>query len=133
MRYMLDTYICIYAIKNQPTQVLQRLRSHVSEGISISSVTLAELEHGVCKSAYPERNATALLQFLIILQILPFDAVAAREYGNIRAALQKKGTPIGTMDMLIAAHARAEKLILVTNNVREFARVPDLPIENWAQ
>ena len=133
MRYMLDTNICIYAIKNQPTQVLQRLRSHVSEGISISSVTLAELEHGVCKSAYPERNAAALLQFLIILQILPFDAVAAREYGNICAALQKKGTPIGTMDMLISAHARAEKLILVTNNVREFARVPDLPIENWAQ
>ena len=133
MSYMLDTNICIYAIKNKPEQVLQKLKNNLSNGIAISAITLAELEHGVEKSMYPEKNRTALIQFLSILDILPFDDRAAVEYGNICAYLQKKGTPIGTMDTLIAGHARAEGLILVTNNVREFERVPDLIIENWAE
>ncbi len=130
--YMLDTNICIYAIKNKPEQVLQRLQENLSKGLCISAITLAELEHGVEKSANPEKNQMALIQFLSILDILPFDDLAAAEYGNICAYLQKQGTPIGTMDMLIAGHARAENLILVTNNVREFKRVPNLCIENWA-
>ncbi len=130
--YMLDTNICIYAIKNKPEQVLQRLQENLSKGLCISAITLAELEHGVEKSANPEKNQMALIQFLSILDILPFDDLAATEYGNICAYLQKQGTPIGTMDMLIAGHARAENLILVTNNVREFKRVPNLCIENWA-
>ena len=130
--YMLDTNICIYAIKNKPGQVLQRLQENLSKGLCISAITLAELEHGVEKSANPEKNQMALIQFLSILDILPFDDLAAAEYGNICAYLQKQGTPIGTMDMLIAGHARAENLILVTNNVREFKRVPNLCIENWA-
>lgn len=133
MTYMLDTNICIYAIKNKPEQVLRRLHDHLPDGLCISAITLAELEHGVEKSSQPEKNAAALIQFLSILDVLPFDDLAAVEYGKIRAYLQKQGTPIGTMDMLIAAHARAEGIVLVTNNVREFERVPELNIENWAE
>lgn len=132
MTYMLDTNICIYAIKNKPEQVLEKLKQNLSNGICISAITLAELQHGVEKSMNPEKNSMALLQFLSILDILPFDDLAAVEYGKICAYLQKRGTPIGTMDMLIAAHAKTENLIIVTNNVREFERVPDLKIENWA-
>lgn len=132
MTYMLDTNICIYAIKNKPEQVLEKLKENLSNGICISAITLAELQHGVEKSMNPEKNSMALLQFLSILDILPFDDLAAVEYGKICAYLQKRGTPIGTMDMLIAAHAKIENLIIVTNNVREFERVPDLKIENWA-
>lgn len=131
MTYMLDTNICIYAIKNKPEQVLEKLKQNLSNGICISAITLAELQHGVEKSMNPEKNSMALLQFLSILDILPFDDLAAVEYGKICAYLQKRGTPIGTMDMLIAAHAKTGNLIIVTNNVREFERVPDLKIENW--
>ena len=133
MTYMLDTNICIYAIKNKPEQVLRRLKDNLPKGLCISAITLAELEHGVEKSVNPEKNQMALIQLLAILDILPVDDLAATEYGNICAYLQKRGTPIGTMDMLIAGHARAEGLILVTNNVREFMRVPNLGIENWAE
>ena len=133
MMYMLDTNICIYAMKNKPELVLQRLKDNLQQGLCISAITLAELQHGVEKSANPEKNASALLQFLSILSVLPFDDLAAVEYGEICADLQRKGTPIGTMDMLIAAHARSERLVLVTNNVREFERVSKLEIENWAE
>ena len=133
MMYMLDTNICIYAMKNKPEAVLQRFKSNLHHGLCISAITLAELQHGVAKSANPERNASALLQFLSILSVLPFDDLAAVEYGKICADLQRKGTSIGTMDMLIAAHARSENMVLVTNNVREFVRVPGLEIENWAE
>jgi len=131
MTYMLDTNICIYAIKNKPENVLQTIHSRLPQGLCISAVTLAELEHGVAASAWPEKNSVALMQFLSILDVLPFDSGAASEYGKICAQLRKKGTPIGTMDMLIAAHARAEGLVLVTNNTREFERVEHLKIENW--
>ena len=133
MTYMLDTNICIYAIKNKPEQVFQRLQSNLPKGLCISAITLAELEHGVEKSVNLEKNQMALVQFLSILEVLPFDDLAAVEYGNICAYLQKRGTPIGTMDMLIAGHARAEELVLVTNNVREFERVPELKLENWVE
>ena len=125
--------ISIYAIKNKPEAVLQRLKSNIQDGLCISAITLAELQHGVEKSANPEKNAAALLQFLSILSVLDFDDMAAVEYGRICADLQRKGTPIGTMDMLIAAHAKNEGLVLVTNNVREFERVPELEIQNWAE
>ena len=131
MSYMLDTNICVYAIKNRPPEVLRRLKANMNEGLFISSVTLAELRYGVERSASPAKNERALLQFLSILEVLPFDATAALEYGKIRAFLQNRGTPIGPLDTLIAAHARAEGMTLVTNNVREFARTPDLQIENW--
>jgi len=133
MTYMLDTNICIYAMKNKPEKVLQRLRAEINSGICISSITLAELEHGVKRSSDPVKNEQALLRFLVPLSILPFGSAAASEYGEIKAYLQSKGTPIGPLDMLIAGHARAEDVILVTNNVREFERVPDLEIENWAE
>ena len=133
MTYMLDTNICIYAMKKKPEKVLQRFKDELNNGICISSITLAELEYGMKRSSDPIRNEQALLRFLAPLSILPFGSAAASEYGEIRAFLQSKGTPIGSLDMLIAGHAKAEDLILVTNNVREFDRVPDLEIENWAE
>ena len=131
MRYMLDTNICIYAIKNKPEKVLKTLKEKMNDGICISAITLAELAHGVEKSAARDKNRAALLRFLTILTVLPFDDLAAAEYGEVCADLQRKGTPIGTMDMLIAAHAKTEGLILVTNNTREFERVEGLTLENW--
>lgn len=131
MKYMLDTNICIYAIKNKPEKVLNTLKEKMNDGICISAITLAELAHGVEKSAARDKNRAALLRFLTILTVLPFDDLAAAEYGAVCADLQRKGTPIGTMDMLIAAHAKTEGLILVTNNTREFERVDGLNLENW--
>lgn len=131
MIYMLDTNICIYAMKKKPKKVLQRLKDELNNGICISSITLAELEYGMKHSSNPAKNEQALLRFLAPLSILPFGSTAASEYGKIRAYLQNQGTLIGPLDMLIAGHARAEKMILVTNNVREFERVPELEIENW--
>ena len=133
MKYMLDTNICIYAIKNKPTIVSQKLQDHSELGLCISTITLAELTHGIYKSVNKEKNADSLFQFLLKIEILPFDAEAAIEYGKICAHLQKQGTPIGTMDMLIAAHALSKSLTIVTNNVREFERVPGLVIENWSE
>ncbi len=130
--YMLDTNICIYAIKKRPAEVLDRLKKNLEKGLCISAITLAELEHGVKKSANPEKNELALMQFLSVLTVLPFDDMASVEYGKICAHFQKQGTPIGVMDMLIAAHAKAEGMVLVTNNVREFERVPELTVENWS-
>ena len=132
MRFMLDTNIIAYAINRRPEIVLARLTAHDPEDICISAITLAELEYGVSKSSKPDRNRLALLTFLASIRILPFDADAAREYGGIRDALTKKGTPIGANDLLIAAHARALGLTLVTNNTREFQRVEGLSLENWA-
>lgn len=132
MKYMLDTNICIYAIKKKPEQVLKRLKENWEKGLCISAITLAELEYGVQKSAYPEKNELALIQFLSIMTVLPFDDMAAVAYGKICALLQKQGTPFGTMDMLIAAHAKAENIVLITNHEKEFRRVPELKVENWA-
>ena len=133
MTYMLDTNICIYAINNRPEQAARQIATHLKRGICISSIVLAELEYGIAKSGVPAKSEFSLMNFLMSMNILPFGYTAAIEYGRIRAHLQKQGTPIGKMDMLIAAHARAENLILVTNNVREFARVPDLKLENWTE
>lgn len=129
--FMLDTNICIYAIKNKPPQVLQRIRENLNQGLCLSSISLAELYHGVEKSSYPQKNYIALNLFLSPFRILPFTEKASLEYGKICAFLQKQGTPIGTMDMLIAGHAKSENLTLVTNNIREFKRIPDLKLENW--
>ena len=133
MRYMLDTNICIYAIKHKPPEVIRKFLSHDPSDLCISSITYAELMHGLEKSMAVERNRVAIMMFLSPISILDFDSYAAREYGRIRADLERKGTPIGPMDMLIAAHARAEGLILVTNNTREFERVEELEIEDWTK
>ena len=131
MRYLLDTNICIYIIKKHPTKVFNRLRKCSIGDVAISSITVSELEYGAAKSSSPDQNRNALLAFLSPLEILPFDDQAAFHYGNIRSYLEKAGKIIGSMDMLIAAHTRSIPLILVTNNYREFSRVPDLRIENW--
>ena len=133
MTYMLDTNICIYAMKQKPEKVLQRLKEVLNDGVCISAITFAELEYGMKRSSNPVKNEQALLRFLLPLTILPFGPAAALEYGEIRAYLQSQGTPIGPLDMLIAGHARAEGIILVTNNTREFERVPKLQLENWAE
>ncbi len=133
MNYMLDTNICIYVMKEKPEAVLRRFQQELNAGLCISSITLAELEYGMKHSSNPIKNEQALLRFLAPLSILPFGATAAFEYGDIRDYLQKQGTPIGPLDMLIAAHARAERITLVTNNIREFERVPNLELENWAE
>ena len=101
--------------------------------VCISSITLSELECGVHKSGHKEQNTIALAEFIAPLEIAPYDSMAAREYGEIRASLEKTGNPLGALDTLIAAHARALRLTLVTNNEREFNRVPDLHIENWTK
>jgi tRNA(fMet)-specific endonuclease VapC len=131
MRFMLDTNICIYIIKRKPLQVLNKLRKCTIADVGISSITLSELEYGVAKSTKPTQNREALSNFLAPLEIIPFDDRAAFHYGEIRAYLERKGQPIGAMDMLIASQARSLSVTLVTNNTREFERIPKLSLENW--
>ncbi len=131
MKLMLDTNICIYIIKNQPTSVLDRLVAFPTEDVGISAITVAELRDGASKSARLERNHEALDEFLYPFEIALFDEPATKSYGTIRSALEKKGRPIGPMDLLIAAHALSLDVRLVTNNAKEFARVDGLEIDNW--
>lgn len=131
MIYMLDTNICIYLIKQQPEHVLNHFKSFKVGDICISSVTLAELMYGVEKSQSHEKNRAALEGFILPLDIMAFDDDSARHYGRIRSYLEKKGEPIGALDMMIAAHAQQLGMTLVTNNVKEFSRIPRLLIENW--
>ena len=132
MRYMLDTNICIYAIKHKPVKVFEKLQAMEPADVCVSSVTYAELVHGVEKSAAIEKNRLALSLLLANIDILNFDVKAADYYGKIRADLEKKGTPIGPLDMMIAGHAQSLGYTIVTNNVREFSRVKNLKFENWA-
>ena len=127
---MLDTNICIYAIKQRPPEVLAALRAQEVAGLGLSSVTVAELAFGVAKSG-SARNQRALEQFLEPLEIADFDRSAALVYGRLRAALEASGTPIGPLDTQIAAHALALGVTLVSNNQREFSRVPGLRLEDW--
>ena len=122
MRYMLDTNICIYAIKHKPEQVFKRLQEHDPSEICISSVTYAELVHGVEKSKSIEKNRLALALLLANIEIISFDSLAAESYGKIRADLEKAGNPIGPLDMMIAGHAKSLKYTVVTNNTKEFDR-----------
>lgn len=129
--WMLDTDICIALIKRQPPNLIGRLKRHKPGDVAISSITLAELSFGISKSAQPEKNRAALEQFLLPLEVLAFDDIAAEGYGRIRAALEADGTPIGPLDTLIASHAMSINATIVTNNVREFSRVKGLRLENW--
>jgi tRNA(fMet)-specific endonuclease VapC len=131
MKLMLDTNICIYIIKQQPVAVLKHFLEYQIGDIGISSITLSELRYGVAKSAHKEKNAKALDEFITPLEVASFDEDAAHVYGNIRAALENAGTPIGAMDMLIAAHAVSLGIQLVTNNTREFERIPTLSVVDW--
>jgi tRNA(fMet)-specific endonuclease VapC len=133
MKYMLDTDMCIYLIKARPESVIRRLRRTDLRDVCISSITLSELEYGISKSSQPKRNKLALVQFLAPIQVAPYDDMAAQKYGPLRAYLEKRGAPIGSLDMLIAAHALSLGRALVTNNVAEFSRVPRLRVQNWAK
>lgn len=130
VRYLLDTNTCIYIINRQPPAVFERFKQLQAGQIAISSITGAELHFGVAKSR-SERNLRALEKFLAPLEVLSFDESAMLEYGRLRSHLEGAGTPIGALDTLIAAHALALDCVLVTNNLREFERVPKLRLENW--
>jgi tRNA(fMet)-specific endonuclease VapC len=133
IKFMLDTNICIYVIKKKPEKVIKRFRRSSVSDVGISSITLSELEYGVGKSLKPEQNRVALIEFLVPIEILPYDDLAAHEYGKLRAGLGKQGTPIGSLDTLMAAHALSLKCVLVTNNEAEFGSVPGLKVQNWAK
>lgn len=131
MRYLLDTNICIYSIKRKPESVINKLRSIQSNQLLISSISVAELEFGVRNSSFPTKNQNALDTFLSPFVILDFDHAATKEFGLIRNHLKINGMLIGPFDMLIAAQAKCNNLTLVTNNLREFEKIPGLDLENW--
>ncbi len=131
IRFLLDTNICIYLIKQKPIEVVQKLQTLTISEVGISSITLSEMEYGVSKSAKRKQNKLALAEFATPMEILPYDDLAAREYGELRSYLESRGTPIGPLDTLIAAHALSLQCTLVTNNEKEFSRVPNLKVVNW--
>jgi tRNA(fMet)-specific endonuclease VapC len=131
IHFILDTNICIVLLRNRAPGLLERMRKHAINQIGISSITFAELQDGIAKSARREQHEQTLIRFCAPLAIWPFDDQAAETYGQVRAALEREGKPIGPMDTLIAAHALSLGHILVTDNTREFKRVDGLRIENW--
>ena len=132
MKWLLDTNVCIAVIRQRPESALRRLRGKQVGQVGLSTITLAELEFGAAKSQQPAGARAALREFLLPLEVVPFDEAAADAYGTVRAAMEKKGRPIGPLDTLIAAHALALGTVLVTNNTREFRRVPGLSVEDWS-
>ncbi|MCK5663959.1 MAG: tRNA(fMet)-specific endonuclease VapC [Thiotrichaceae bacterium] len=132
LQYMLDTNIAIHVIKRRPIEMLVTFNQHAGQ-LCISSITLAELLHGVEKSKFAEKNLKNVENFISRLEVLEYGNKAASHYGNIRADLERKGITIGVNDLHIAGHARSEGLIIVTNNVREFERVSGLRLENWVK
>ena len=133
MRYLLDTNICIYIAKQKPQSVVERLRQLRPGDVGMSIITYLELVFGAWKSQRREENLLRIQELERLIPVLGLDASTGRHYGHVRAELEKKGTPIGSYDLLIAAHALSLGLILVTNNSREFRRVPQLIVENWAE
>lgn len=131
MIYMLDTDTCITLIRQRSPRLLEKVISFQPGELGLSSITVAELHYGVEHSQFRERNRAALIQFLLPFEIADFDPTAALAYGTIRADLEARGLPIGAMDMLIAAHALALKVTLVTHNTGEFQRVEGLKLEDW--
>jgi tRNA(fMet)-specific endonuclease VapC len=131
VKILLDTDICIYAINRKRPEILSRVRDYRIGEVGISSITYAELRFGVENSARVEENLDRLERFLLPLEIVPFDAEAGRHYGRIRSELKRLGCPIGSNDLLIAAHALALDATLVSNNVREFSRIDGLRVEQW--
>ncbi|PQA84137.1 VapC toxin family PIN domain ribonuclease [Limnohabitans sp. TS-CS-82] len=130
LKYLLDTNIVIYVIKRRPIEVLGLFNENAGR-MAMSAITLSELYHGAEKSAKVSQNLEVIEEFSSLLEVLPYTAKASAHYGSIRSSLEKAGQPIGVNDLHIAAHARSEGLVVVTNNVSEFARVPGLMVENW--
>ncbi|MBF0242372.1 MAG: type II toxin-antitoxin system VapC family toxin [Desulfamplus sp.] len=133
MKYLIDTNICIYIMNKRPVSVINRFKAVELGDIGVSSITVSELQYGVSKSKFIKKNKERLEEFLIPFEILPYDNKAAEVYGDIRYRLEQLGQPVGPMDLLIAAHAISKCLILVTNNEKEFIRIENLKIENWAK
>ena len=133
MRRLLDTNVCIHIIRRRPPEVLSNFERFEVGEVGVSSVTVAELSYGAEKSSRPEQNREALSRFLLPLEVVAFGPEAAAAYGRIRVALERAGTPIGPLDTLTAAHAISLGVTLVTNNVREFERVPNLDVEDWTR
>jgi tRNA(fMet)-specific endonuclease VapC len=133
MKLMLDTHTCIALIKRKPVHALQKFNEYRVGDIGISAVTLAELRYGVSKSQHQAKNQAALDEFMLPLEVAAFDEQATIIYGELRAALEKQGTPIGPLDTMIAAHALSLGVTLVTNNTREFNRVPKLAVVDWVK
>ncbi len=131
MKYLLDTNICIYIIKKNPSKVIEKFRRLKPGSVAISSITVSELYYGVYKSSRQNENMIALQEFLQPLEVLDFCSEDALEYGKIRTQLEEKGKLVGAMDLLIASIAKRNNLILVTNNTKEFTRIPELICENW--
>ena len=131
MRFMLDTDTCIALIKRKSAKILDKLTSHAPGDVGLSTITLAELRYGVAKSAQKERNSQALDEFLLPLEIADFDEMSAGSYGEVRAALENAGTPMGPLDTQIGAHALSLGAVLVSHNTREFLRIPGLAVEDW--
>jgi tRNA(fMet)-specific endonuclease VapC len=131
--YLLDTNICIYAIKKKPILVLEQIKEKSKLGIYISALTVAELEYGIENSTKIEENRISLLKYLSLFNILPFDDKDAIPYGKLKAKLKKEGQIIGPIDMLLAAQALSKDLIFVTNNTKEFERIENLKLENWVE
>lgn len=131
IRYLLDTNICIYIAKHNPASVRTRFEQLSADALAMSVITLGELQHGAEKSQARSKALAALKQLQRVIQVQPITEAAAQHYGQIRSALERKGRPIGNNDLWIAAHARAEGWVLVTNNEREFSRVEGLAVENW--
>jgi tRNA(fMet)-specific endonuclease VapC len=132
VKYLLDTNICVFVIRQKSPLVLQRLRQHAADDVGISTVTLSELRYGADKSHDPTKNHVALNAFFAPLEIIDFDAKAADQYGKVRADLENRGVPIGPLDTMIAAHALSLGITLVTNNISEFSRVSGLTFEDWS-
>jgi len=133
MKYLIDTNICIYIINKRPAAVIKKFKQFELGEIGISTITVSELQYGVAKSTYRKKNEVRLEEFLAPFAILTYDQTAARVYGDIRFQLEKRGRPIGPLDLLIAAHAISQDLVLITNNDKEFKRIKKLKIENWTK
>lgn len=131
MMFMLDTNTCIYLIKQKSRNLLKRFNNHSVGDIGISSITLAELQYGVAKSLYVDKNREALAEFILPLEIADFDEKAAESYGTVRTGLEKAGKPVGSMDMLIGAHALSLDVTVITNNIKEFRKIKNLKVEDW--
>ncbi|MFL7839470.1 MAG: type II toxin-antitoxin system VapC family toxin [Candidatus Promineifilaceae bacterium] len=131
MNYLLDTNICIYIMNNHPLEVIDRFKKMNLGQIGVSSITVSELQYGVSKSWRKKENQQRLNEFLVPFEILPYDLTATGSYGEICAELERQGLVIGPLDLLIAAQAISENLVLVTNNEREFRRIQSLKVENW--
>ncbi len=132
MRYLIDTNICIYIMNNRPADVIEKFKKVNMGEIGVSTITISELQYGIAKSQHRKKNQIRLNEFIAPLEILPYDNAAAKTYGDIRFHLEKIGQPIGPLDLLIAAHAMSQNLIIVTNNDKEFVRIRNLKVENWA-